>query len=82
MIPKLTSLDFGMYNIYPKSVVFAFIASTVQSGESRTLHLRVLINFIDHLGIDFIFKIGYVIDLVVLLRGLKPKIGKNTSVLH
>ena len=54
----------------------------MQSGESRTLHLRVLINFIDHLGIDFIFKIGYVIDLVVLLRGLKPKIGKNISVLH
>ena len=63
-------------------MVFAFIGSTVHSEESRTLHLRVLINFIDYLVFDFIFLIGYVIDLVVLLRGLKPEIRKNTSVLH
>ena len=63
-------------------MVFAFIASTVQSGLSRTLHLRVLIHFIDYLGFDFIFLMGYVIALVVLLRVSKPKIEKNTSALH
>ena len=43
MILELTILDFGKYKINQKLAVFAFVASTVHSGESRNLHLRVLI---------------------------------------